>query len=110
MKYISPGKKTSKKPAKYTMTIQERNMVNNLVLELHGTHAKLRQRLSFRYPVLTEYDLRLCIMLKANIPTKDISLLLNITPDSVKKAKHRLRRKLRMNPKVSWMVFLDNID
>ncbi|OEK07440.1 hypothetical protein BFP71_00075 [Roseivirga misakiensis] len=85
-------------------------MVNNLVLELHGKYTTLRQKLSSKYAALTEYDLRLCIMLKANIPTKDIALLLNITPDSVKKAKHRLRRKMKMHPRLSWHEFLDSIN
>ena len=84
------------------MTAQERHIVDHLIFELQGKHADFRRRMSARYIALTEYDLRLCVMLKANLSTKEISVLLNITPDSVKKAKHRLRKKLKMNPEVSW--------
>ncbi|MEQ9298496.1 MAG: sigma factor-like helix-turn-helix DNA-binding protein [Cyclobacteriaceae bacterium] len=42
----------------------------------------------------TTNDLRLYTYLKANLSTKEIARILNITPDSVKKAKHRLRKKL----------------
>ena len=84
------------------MTAQERHLVDRLILELQGKHADFRRRVSARYIELTEYDLRLCVMLKANLSTKEISMLLNITPDSVKKAKHRLRKKLKMRPQESW--------
>lgn len=80
------------------MTAQERQVVDHLIIELQGTHRELRARLAAAYPVLTEYDLRLCVMLKANLSTKEIATLLNITPDSVKKAKHRLRKKLKVEP------------
>lgn len=41
-------------------------------------------------------------MLKSNLATKEMATLLNITPDSVKKAKHRLRKKLALAPSDSW--------
>lgn len=90
------------------MTAQERDLVNRLVLELQGQHAELRQKLATMYPVLTENDLRLCVMIKANLSTKEIASLLNITPDSVKKGKHRLRKKLNMHPDIHWIEVLES--
>lgn len=80
------------------MTILERRLMNHLLLELESSNSRFQDRLKHQYPVLTPYDLRLCTYLKSNLTTKEISLLLNITPDSVKKAKHRLRKKLSLRP------------
>ncbi len=74
----------------------------HLVHELQGRHEEFRHRVSRQYPKLTEYDLRLCVMLKSNLATKEMATVLNITPDSVKKAKHRLRKKLALAPTDSW--------
>ena len=84
------------------MTAQERQLVDHLILELQGEHAEFRRSISPRFVGLTEYDLRLCVLLQANLSTKEIAILLNITPDSVKKAKHRLRKKMSLNPEISW--------
>ncbi len=72
--------------------------MDHLLLELESAHRDFRGQLSALYPRLTPYDLRLCTYLKANLSTKEIATLLNITPDSVKKAKHRLRKKISLLP------------
>jgi len=72
--------------------------MDHLLLELQTTNSAFQQRLKMRYPSLTVYDIRLCTYLKANLATKEIATLLNITPDSVKKAKHRLRKKIQLTP------------
>ena len=84
------------------MTTLERHILDHLMTELHASSFQFQDRLKARYPGLTAYDLRLCTYLKANLSTKEIATLLNITPDSVKKAKHRLRKKLGINPLTSW--------
>ena len=84
------------------MTSQERYIVDHLVPKLQGKHADFRKKMSAAFVGLTEYDLRLCVMLKDGLSTKEIATLLNITPDSVKKAKHRLRKKLNMDPMKTW--------
>ncbi|MEQ9298507.1 MAG: sigma factor-like helix-turn-helix DNA-binding protein [Cyclobacteriaceae bacterium] len=84
------------------MTIAEKSLVDHLVLELEQDNQSFQNRLKRAYPQLTAYDLRLCTYLKANLSTKEIARILNITPDSVKKAKHRLRKKLDLTPPHSW--------
>jgi len=71
-------------------------------MELETANQQFRLRLKSRHPSLTNYDLRLCTYLKSNLSTKEIATLLNITPDSVKKAKHRLRKKLNLTPITTW--------
>lgn len=80
------------------MTVLEQRLMDHLMEELQASSLKFQERLKHQYPDLTAYDLRLCTYLKANLSTKEIATLLNITPDSVKKAKHRLRKKLKSQP------------
>ncbi|MCE7993639.1 MAG: sigma-70 family RNA polymerase sigma factor [Roseivirga sp.] len=84
------------------MTVLEQRVLGHLMSELQSSGFKFQEQLKEQYPKLTAYDLRLCTYLKANLSTKEIALLLNITPDSVKKAKHRLRKKMCLTPGVSF--------
>ena len=72
--------------------------MDHLMDKLQPGNLQFQDNLKQRFPQLTAYELRLCTYLKANLSTKEIATLLNITPDSAKKAKHRLRKKLRLNP------------
>ncbi len=46
---------------------------------------------------LSANDVKLSAFLRLNLSTKDIAKLQNITPDSVNKARYRLRKKLELN-------------
>ncbi|MCE7993633.1 MAG: helix-turn-helix transcriptional regulator [Roseivirga sp.] len=76
--------------------------MDHLLMELQIAGSLFQDRLKATYPHLTAYDLRLCTYLKSNLSTKEIAILLNITPDSVKKAKHRLRKKLHLKADARW--------
>lgn len=52
--------------------------------------------LKMRYPELSENDLRLLGYIKMNLTNKQIAELKNITPQAVKMAKNRLRKKLNL--------------
>lgn len=80
------------------MTVLEQHILERLSTELQASSFNFQEKLKKRFPNLTAYDLRLCTYLKANLSTKEIAILLNITPDSVKKAKHRLRKKINLEP------------
>lgn len=84
------------------MMVLERHLMDHLLLELEQSNQRFQLQLKSRFPLLTSYDIRLCTYLKSNLSTKEIATLLNITPDSVKKAKHRLRKKLKIKPTLEW--------
>ncbi len=84
------------------MTILEQRILDHLLNELQASGFRFQEQLRSQYPRLTAHDLRLCTYLKANLSTKEIATLMNISPDSTKKAKHRLRKKLNMKP---WQSF-----
>lgn len=50
-----------------------------------------------RFPNLSQIDLRLCAYLLMNLDTKEIAQISNISPDSVRKRKQRLREKLQLS-------------
>ena len=76
------------------MTYQEQRLVYHLIQELEGSHSSYLDGLKSDYPGLTPYELRLCAYMRSNLTNKEIALILNIQPESVKKAKQRLRKKL----------------
>ena len=88
------------------MTALEQHILDRLNLDINGRNDEFINKLKKRYPKLTVYDLRLCTYLKANLSTKEIATILNITPDSAKKAKHRLRKKLLMHPSEAFSSIL----
>jgi DNA-binding NarL/FixJ family response regulator len=59
-----------------------------------GFYDELRQD----YPHLTPADLRLCSLLKMNMNSKEISMLLGITVRSVEVSRYRLRKKMELEP------------
>lgn len=91
------------------MTILERRLMDHLLMELESSNSRFQDQLKYRCPGLTAYDLRLCTYLKSNLSTKEIAMLLNITPDSVKKAKHRLRKKMEAAPYTDWKTLFISI-
>lgn len=58
------------------------------------------------YPNLTKSDLRLLILIRIGYTQKEMAEILNIAPDSVKKARSRIRNKLNLEEKVNLNSFL----
>jgi DNA-binding response OmpR family regulator len=65
-------------------------------------------KLTELYPKLSKNERRLCVFLKLNLSTKDISVLTLQSEDALKKARYRLKKKLGIgNQKLTQ--FLQNI-
>ena len=65
-------------------------------------YAKLKQD----YPDISPNDLKICALIKLNLSTKEMAGILNISPDSVKTARYRLRKKLQMNSEDNLTDFI----
>jgi len=63
-------------------------------LHFEQVHPSFFSDLQARCPDLTPYEIRLSAYLHLNLSAKEIALLLNIAPESVYKAKTRLKKKL----------------
>ncbi len=62
-----------------------------------------------KYPNISVNELKLCALLRLNLSSKEIGQLLNITQDSVNKARYRLRKKLGIKSKEEILTVLLNI-
>lgn len=61
------------------------------------------------YPVLTDNELHLASLLRLKLSTKEIASIKNITPDSVKVLRYRLRKKLNLPKNSSLSDFLNSL-
>jgi len=62
--------------------------------------------LKLKYPKLSESDLKLLGFIKMKLTNKQIAEIKNISPESVKIAKNRLRKKLDMSPGSDFIEYL----
>lgn len=72
-------------------------------------HPSFATTLKQRYPALSEGDLRLATYIKLGLPTKQIARMLLLQPDSVKKNRMRLRRRMGIDSSESLEDILRGI-
>lgn len=60
-------------------------------------------------PNLTGNDYRLCALIKLNMTIKEMASVLNISPDSLKNGRYRLKKKLKLKPGTELNTFLRNL-
>lgn len=63
-----------------------------------------------KYPDLTTNELRLAALAKLNLTIKEIATIMGITPNSVKTARYRLRKKLDIETEESLTKFMMEIE
>jgi len=78
-------------------------------LSFNAANEGFKKQLLTKYPNLTETELKLAILIKAGMNTKEIASLLYQSPDSVKVARSRLRKKLKLSSKDNLLSFLTTI-
>ena len=60
-------------------------------------------------PNLTSNDYKLCALIKLNMNIKEMAAALNISPDSLKNARYRLKRKLKLDNTQKLNNFIINL-
>lgn len=61
------------------------------------------------HPNLTGNELRLCAFVRLNLSDKEIAQVLNIAPESAKKARQRLKKKLDLDVKADLLTFVMSV-
>jgi DNA-binding CsgD family transcriptional regulator len=61
------------------------------------------------YNDISPNDLKLCALIKLNLSIKEMASILNISADSVKTARYRLRKKLNLQTEDNLTTFMMNI-
>lgn len=65
-------------------------------------YTKLKQK----YPDISTNDLKICALIKLNLSIKEMASILNISPDSVKTGRYRLRKKLQLTTEENLTEFI----
>jgi len=73
-------------------------------------HNEFFTSLKNSFPDLTNNELKLCALLKLNLNMKETANILGISPDSVKTARYRLRKKLQLNTEQNLVDFIINFE
>ncbi|TMM55961.1 tetratricopeptide repeat protein [Maribacter algarum] len=74
--------------------LQDDNNWQNFSRYFEEVHKDFNSNVKSKYPSLTSNELRLLALLKMNLSSKEIANILNISPEGIKKARYRLRKKL----------------
>lgn len=95
-------------------TRQYQNIINNINLDINNdgnweqfrtyfeeVHKDFNATVMKKFPEVSANDLRLMALLKMNLSSKEIASILNISPEGVKKARYRLRKKLNLSTEES---------
>ena len=69
-------------------------------------HSDFDIKIKQAFSELTGNEIRLVTLMKMNLSTKEIATILNISPESVKKARYRLRKKLNLNTDQNLQQFI----
>lgn len=69
-------------------------------------HPQFFTNLKKEYPEITSSELKLCALIRLNFNLKESAQLLGISPESVKTARYRLRKKLKMDRDDSLATFM----
>ena len=74
--------------------LQDDNNWDNFARYFEEVHKDFNSNVKSKYPEVTSNELRLMALLKMNLSSKEIANILNISPEGIKKARYRLRKKL----------------
>ncbi|MGX1930725.1 tetratricopeptide repeat protein [Flagellimonas sp. 2504JD4-2] len=74
--------------------LQDDNNWENFSRYFEEVHKDFNSNVKLKYPQITSNELRLLALLKMNLSSKEIANILNISPEGIKKARYRLRKKL----------------
>lgn len=76
--------------------LQDDNNWGNFSRYFEEVHKDFNSSIKQKYPDVTSNELRLLALLKMNLSSKEIANILNISPEGIKKARYRLRKKLNI--------------
>jgi DNA-binding CsgD family transcriptional regulator len=87
----------------------ELNVWKELEMRFRESHPGFYRNLIKNHPDLTANEKKLATFLRMNLSTKDIAGITLQSPDSVKVARSRLRKKLRLSSQDNIVTFLEKL-
>ncbi len=67
------------------------------------------ENLKTKFPQLSNYDLKVCALVKLNFSAKEMAKLLGISPESATTSRYRLRKKLGIQKGIDLTNFINSI-
>jgi len=111
MKRVSELDKDSDDYKKILKMLGDDKMKKNweqFAVHFDKVHSDFLVSIKEAYPNLTPSELKLCAYLRLSLSSKEIAQIMNITIKSVELGRHRLRKKLGIDPNVNLFNFLLN--
>ncbi|MBK9453991.1 MAG: tetratricopeptide repeat protein [Bacteroidetes bacterium] len=90
-----------------SQTLSLENERKEFQLYIQEAQQNFFMRLDAEFPDLSPKEKRLCAMIKLGLSSKEIAAVFNIEGSSVEVARHRLRKKLNLEPSASLKEFLE---
>jgi tetratricopeptide (TPR) repeat protein len=82
----------------------------NFKLHFEQVHQDFFKNLIDKHSDLNANDLKLCALIKLNLDNREVATILNISQDSAKVARHRLRKKLNLPAEQNLISFFNSFD
>lgn len=111
MKRVSDVDKDSDDYKKILKMLGDDKMKKNweqFAVHFDKVHSDFLVSIKEAYPNLTPSELKLCAYLRLSLSSKEIAQIMNITIKSVELGRHRLRKKLGIDPNINLFNFLLN--
>lgn len=78
-------------------------------IHFEAIHPDFFDKLSKRWPNLSEKDLRHCAYVRMGLTNKETAQLLNVMPKAIEMARYRIKKKIQITPSQSLFNFVNNI-
>lgn len=82
---------------------------NDFMLHFNEVHPDYFERLQSLCPQLTQLEQKLAAYIRLGLSTSQIAQMLNVTPESIRSNRYRLRKKLGLDKNENIDYFLQNI-
>ena len=69
----------------------------NFQKQFDGVHAEFSKRLKQEYPKLSGHEIRLCTLMKLNLSTSEIAMILNVSTNTLSSARYRIHKKMSID-------------
>ena len=79
-------------------------------LHFENVHNDFFKILKHYKPDLSNYELKLCALIRLNLNIKETATILGISAESVKTARYRLRKKLELSHEDNLIDFIINLE
>ncbi|WP_139166206.1 hypothetical protein [Chryseobacterium soldanellicola] len=89
------------------LQIDEKNC--DLINESSIENKEFMEKLSNRFSTLTDHELKLCVLYRLNLSSKEVSLLENVTPGSARVYKSKIKSKMKLDKEEDLGIFLNSI-